>query len=74
MEPDVKRTLEVFSLRQVPSKGPKIDGRIILKLNVREVGWDTGWIDQAQDRDRRRVLVNVLMKTPRSIKLGEFLH
>jgi len=33
-----------------------------IKMDVQELGWaDTDWIDQAQDRDRWQVLVNVVM-------------
>jgi hypothetical protein len=40
---------------------PGVDGRII-KMDIREVGWeDMNWIDLAQDRDRWRALVNVVM-------------
>jgi hypothetical protein len=31
-----------------------------IKIDVREVGWGTDWIDLAQDRDRWRVLVNAV--------------
>jgi hypothetical protein len=43
-------------------EGPGIDGRIILKWIFKK--WDGGgmdWIDMAQDRDRWRALVNVVM-------------
>ena len=39
-----------------------VDGRIILRLIVRK--WDVGgtdWFELAQDRDRRRALVNAVM-------------
>jgi hypothetical protein len=39
---------------------PGVDGRIILKW-IREMGWGTDWIDLAQDRDRRRAVVNAVM-------------
>jgi hypothetical protein len=33
-----------------------------IKMDLREVGWgDVDWIDLAQDRDRRRALVNTVM-------------
>jgi hypothetical protein len=40
---------------------PDVDGRIILKWIFKN--WEGGmeWIDMAQDRDRSRVLVNVVM-------------
>jgi hypothetical protein len=40
---------------------PGVDGRIILKCIFKK--WDRGmdWINMAQDRDRRRAVVNVVM-------------
>jgi hypothetical protein len=40
---------------------PGVEGRIILKWIFKK--WEGGmdWIDMAQDRDRRRALVNVAM-------------
>ena len=38
---------------------PDIDGRIILRWIFRK--WDVYWIELAQDRDRRRALVNAVM-------------
>jgi len=32
-----------------------------ININVREVGWDMEWIDLAQDRDKRRDLVNAVL-------------
>jgi hypothetical protein len=29
-----------------------------IKMGLREVGWGINWIDLAQDRDRRRAVVN----------------
>jgi hypothetical protein len=40
----------------------RVDGRIILKMDLQEVGWvDMDWIDLAQDRDKWRALVNAVM-------------
>jgi hypothetical protein len=34
-----------------------------IKMDIREVGWEgMDWIELAQDRDRWRALVNVVMK------------
>jgi len=40
---------------------PDLDGRIILRWIFRK--WDGGmdWIDLAQDKDRRRALLNAVM-------------
>jgi hypothetical protein len=38
-----------------------INGRILLKWDLREVGWGVDWIDLSQDRDRWRTLVNAVM-------------
>ena len=42
-------------------KDPGVDGKIILKCILEK--WDGGmdWIDLAQDRDRWRAVVNVIM-------------
>ena len=40
---------------------PGVDGRIIFKVDFRQVGWVMDWIDLAQDRDRWRALVNAAM-------------
>jgi hypothetical protein len=45
------------------------DGMIILRWSFRK--WD--WIDLAQDRERWREVVNVVMKLRGSVKCGEFL-
>jgi hypothetical protein len=33
-----------------------------IKMDLKEVGWDMNWIDQAQDRDRWQAVVNGAMK------------
>jgi hypothetical protein len=38
-----------------------IDGRIILKRIFKKWDWDMNWIELAQDRDRWRAVVNVVM-------------
>jgi hypothetical protein len=41
---------------------PDADGKIFIKMDLQEVGYgDMDWIELAQDRDRWRALVNVLM-------------
>jgi hypothetical protein len=45
--------------RQLGNSG--VDGRIILKLFFREVGWGMDWISMAQDRYRWRAVVNAVM-------------
>jgi len=40
---------------------PSIDGRMILRLIFRKWGGGMDWIDLAQDRERWRKLVNVVM-------------
>jgi hypothetical protein len=33
-----------------------------IKIDLREIGWDgVDWIDQAQDRDQWRALLNTMM-------------
>jgi hypothetical protein len=50
--PDGKRPLEDLG----------VDGRIILKWILKEVGWEgVDWIDMAQDRDRWRAVVSAVM-------------
>ena len=52
MGPDVKR----------PLRRPKDRWENNIKMDLQEVGWGaTDWIDQDQDTDRWRVLVNVVM-------------
>jgi hypothetical protein len=38
-----------------------VDERKLLKFNVQEVGWGMDWMEMAQDRDRWRALVTILM-------------
>ena len=40
---------------------PGIEGRIILKWIFRQWNKEMEWIDVAQDRDRRRTFVNVVV-------------
>jgi hypothetical protein len=40
---------------------PGIDGRIILKGIFKKSDWGMDWIELAQDTDRWRALVNVIM-------------
>ena len=40
---------------------PGIDGSINIKMGLEEVGWEGGWIDLAQDRDRWWELVSAVM-------------
>jgi hypothetical protein len=43
-----------------------------IKIDLREIGWDgMDWIDQAQDRDRWRALVNTVMNSG-SIKCWDY--
>jgi hypothetical protein len=39
---------------------PGVDGRIILKWNLKKWAGGIDWIDIAQDRDRWRALVNAV--------------
>ena len=42
-------------------KDPGTDGRIILRWIFRKWDGDIDWIDQAQDRERWRALLNAVM-------------
>jgi len=45
-----------------------------IKMDLQEVGGEVmDWIELAQDKDRRRALVNAVMSPSGSIKCGEFL-
>jgi len=49
-----------------------IDGNI--KIDLQEVGWEgMDWIDLAQDRDRWRALVNVVINLSITKNTGNFL-
>jgi hypothetical protein len=42
-------------------------------MNLREIGWDdVDWIDLAQNRDRRRALVNTVMNLRVTSNDGKF--
>jgi hypothetical protein len=44
-------------------------------MYIREIEWDgIDWIDVAQDRDKRKDLVNTVMNLRGSIKCWEFLE
>jgi hypothetical protein len=48
-----------------------------IRMDLREIGWDgMDWIDQAQDRDQWRALVNTVMinEPSGSIKCWEILE
>jgi hypothetical protein len=44
-----------------------------IKMDLGEVGWGIGWMDFAEDRDRWRALVNVVLNLLVT-KFGEFLR
>ena len=47
---------------QLEDPGAGLDGKVILKWNLKEVGWGgMDWIGLAQDRDRWRALVTAGM-------------
>jgi len=35
-----------------------------IKVDIQEVGWGMGWIDQAQNRSTWRAVVNAVMNLP----------
>jgi tRNA pseudouridine-54 N-methylase len=40
----------------------KPEGKRMIRMDLREIGWNSvDWIQLAQDRDRRRAVVNTLM-------------
>jgi hypothetical protein len=41
---------------------PGVDGRIMLKMDLQEVGWSMEWIDLAVNRDRWQALVHAVIK------------
>jgi hypothetical protein len=42
-------------------EAPGVDGEIILRWIFRKWDWDMEWIDLAQNRNRWRAVVNVVM-------------
>jgi hypothetical protein len=44
-----------------------------MKMDLREVGWGTEWIDLAQDRNRWRAFTNAVinLRVPKTV--GDFL-
>jgi hypothetical protein len=55
-----RRGLCRFWWRNLREEG--VDGRVVLKTDRREGGFSMDWIDLAQERDRWRAVVNVVMK------------
>jgi hypothetical protein len=47
--------------RRRPLGRPRRRWKDNIKMAIQEVGWDMDWIELAQDRDRWRALVNVVM-------------
>jgi hypothetical protein len=59
---------------RIPLGRPRPRWEDNVKMDLQEVGWEgVDWIDMAQDRDRRRAVVNAVMNLGGSIKCGEFL-
>jgi hypothetical protein len=50
-----------------------VNGKIILKWILKKRDGETDWIALAQDRDRRRALLNAVINLLISIKAGDFL-
>ena len=48
---------------KIPLGKPRCRRENNIKMDLQDVGWGGGldWIDLAQDRDRRRALVNAVM-------------
>ena len=44
-----------------PLERPRCRWEDFMKMDLQEVGWWMDWIDLAQDKDRWRALVNVVM-------------
>jgi hypothetical protein len=44
-----------------PLVRPRLRWKDNIKTGLQEVGWGLDWIDLAQDKDRRRALVNTVM-------------
>jgi hypothetical protein len=51
-----------------------VDGKVILAIDFKEIGWKgMDCISLVQDRDRRRALVNTVMKPCDSIQCWDLL-
>jgi hypothetical protein len=44
-----------------PLGKPRCRWKDNIKMDLQDVGWGIGWIDQAQDRGRWRAVVNAVM-------------
>jgi hypothetical protein len=52
----------------------RVDGRIILKMNLKEIGWkDAGWNYLTVDRDKWWVVPVAVVSLNRFHKMGNFL-